>query len=62
MEEIELTPTGGYQLEIEHFLALVRGESSMPAPTLAEAANVARWIQAEARSLSNGLVTGRDSS
>ena len=62
VEEIELTPTGGYQLEIEHFLALVRGESPTPAPTLAEAANVARWIQAEARSLSSGLATERDPS
>ena len=51
VEEIELQQTSGYQLEIEHFLATVRRESETPAPTLEEAAEVARWIQAEARSL-----------
>lgn len=55
VEEIELIPTGGYQQEIEHFLATVRGESDSPAPTLEEAAEVARWIGAEAKSLSSGM-------
>ena len=54
VEEIPLSDVSGYQLEIEHFLATVRGESNLPAPVLAEAAEVARWITAESESLQTG--------
>ncbi len=54
VEEIPLAHSSGYQQEIEHFLAWVRGDDSPRPPTLGEAAEVARWISAEEQSLDCG--------
>lgn len=53
-EVIPLKETSGYQLEIEHFLSVVENGVQPRTPNLREAEEVARWIQAEAVSLSSG--------